>query len=223
MDHHLGILQQRVEAGAVGGQFARHERERMRGEIQQQKEENLHRGNNGGGVGKKPGISFVPQPQNQSVGRQQQRPEQQRTFLARPESGELVRRRQIAIAVVIDVGDGEIILEGGDDQDEGGKKHYGKGGDTGAARGFAQPLRTRARASQSQHSRQERVGTQRQGKQKRETANLRHERPERVFFQKQRVEATGERRILSRKDSKRGHKPRGGGRPRMVPRTGGAL
>ncbi len=71
MDHHFRILQQRVQARAVGWQFARHKSKGMGGEIQQQQEENLHRGNNGGRVGKKPGVSFVPQPQNQSVGRQQ--------------------------------------------------------------------------------------------------------------------------------------------------------
>ena len=71
MDHHLGILQQRVQSGAVGRQFARHQSKRMGGKIQQQQKENLHRGNNGGGIGEKPGVSFVPQPQDQSVSRQQ--------------------------------------------------------------------------------------------------------------------------------------------------------
>ena len=76
----------------------------MGGKIQQHQKENLHCGNNCGSVGKKPGVSFVPQPQNQSVSRQQQRPEQQRTFLSRPQGGELVGPREVAIAVVINVG-----------------------------------------------------------------------------------------------------------------------
>ena len=91
----------------------------MGGEIQQQQEENLHRGNDGRGVRKKPGISFVPQPQDKSIGGQQQRPEQQRAFLPRPQRGELVWRGQIAIAVMINVGDGEVILEGAYHQDQG--------------------------------------------------------------------------------------------------------
>ncbi len=117
----------------------------MGGKIQQQQKENLYRGDDDGSVGKKPRVSFVPQPQNQSVGRQQQRPEQQRTFLPRPQRGELVGRGQIAIAVMVDVGDGEIVLEGGGDQDDGRKKHQRKSGNARAARGFAQPFRSRTR------------------------------------------------------------------------------
>ena len=118
----------------------------MGGEIQQQQKEDLYRGNDGGCIGKKPGISFVPQPQDKSVGGQQQRPEQQRAFLPRPQRSELVWRGQIAIAVMINVGDGEVILEGGDHQDEGREKYNRKSGDSGAPRGFAQPFRPRTRA-----------------------------------------------------------------------------
>ena len=94
--------------------------------------------------------------------------------------------------MVINVGDGEIILEGGDDQDEGRKKYHRKGGDPGAPRGLAQPFRSRARTSQGQRSRQERIGAERQGEQKRETADLRHGEARTVSFQKQRFEATRE-------------------------------
>ena len=143
MNHHLGILQQRIQPSAVGGKRARHQRERMSGEIQQQQKENLHCGDDGGSIGKQPGIRLVPQPQHQSVGRQQQRPEQQRPFLPRPQRGELVGRGEIAIAVMVDVGDGEIVLESGGHQHDGREKHQRKSGNTRSPGGFAQSLRPR--------------------------------------------------------------------------------
>ena len=76
MNHHLGILQQRVKPRAVGGKRASHQRERMSGKIQQQEEEDLNCSDDGGSIGKQPGIRLMSQPQHQSVGRQQQRPEQ---------------------------------------------------------------------------------------------------------------------------------------------------
>ena len=54
----------------------------------------------------------------------------------------------------------------------GRKKYHGESGDAGAPGGFAQPLRSRARTSQGQHSREERIGAQCQREQKRKTANL---------------------------------------------------
>ena len=44
MDYHLGILQQRIQAIAVGGNCTLHDSERMRREIEQQEKENLHAG-----------------------------------------------------------------------------------------------------------------------------------------------------------------------------------
>ena len=155
MNHHLGILQQRVQARSIRRQLALHERKRMGGEVQQQQKENLHRRNNRGSVCKEPCVRLVAEPQNQSVGRQQQRPEKQRALLPRPQRGELVRRGQIAIAVVKNVSDGEVILKGGNDQDQGREKDHCKGGNPRAARGFAQAFRARAGTGQCQHSRQE--------------------------------------------------------------------
>jgi hypothetical protein len=63
----------------------------MRGEIQQQQKKDLYRSDNDGGVGEKPGVGLVPQPQYESISRKQQRPEQQRAFLPRPQRGELIR------------------------------------------------------------------------------------------------------------------------------------
>src|SRR4029078_12022350 len=113
----------------------------MGGEIHQQQEENLYRGNDGGSIGRKPGFSFVPQPQDESVSRQQQRPEQQQALLSRLQSGEFVWRRQTAIAVMKNVGDREIILEGGDDQDESGEKDNRESGDFVAAPGVVRSVR----------------------------------------------------------------------------------
>ena len=94
--------------------------------------------------------------------------------------------------MVINVGDGEIILEGRNHQDKGRQKYHRKGGDARTPGGLAQPFRSRARTSQGQRSRQERIGAERQGEQKRETADLRHGEARTVSFQKQRFEATGD-------------------------------
>ena len=119
-------------------------REGMGGEIQQQQKEDLHAGQNYRSVGEEARIGFVAQAQDESVGREQQRPEQQRTFLAGPQHGELVRAGKIAIAVMEDVGDGEVVLEGADDEDKGSEKDCGEGGDAGAAGGFADAFRAPA-------------------------------------------------------------------------------
>ncbi len=41
------------------------------------------------------------------------------------------------------VGDGEVVAEGGDDEGDGGKKHGSEDDDAGTARGLAQPLPVR--------------------------------------------------------------------------------
>ena len=74
VDDHLRILQQRIQSVAVGGQRALHQRERMRREVQQQKKEDLNRGDDDRGVGEQPRIGLVPQAQDQAVGREQQQP-----------------------------------------------------------------------------------------------------------------------------------------------------
>ena len=92
------------------------QREGMRREIHQQKKENLNRGDDDRSVGEETRIGLVPQAQDQAIGRKQQQPEKERAFLSRPESCELIRTGKVAVAVVIDVGDGEIVLEGRDHQ-----------------------------------------------------------------------------------------------------------
>ncbi len=59
--------------------------------------------------------------------------------------------------MVVNVGEGEVILEGRNDQDERRQKYDGKGGNTRTPRRFTQPFRARARTSQGQNSRQERI------------------------------------------------------------------
>ncbi len=80
--------------------------------------EDLHAGQNYRGVGEEARVGLVAEAQYESVGGEQQRPEQQRTFLPGPEHGELIRTGKIAVAVVEDVGDGEVVLEGADDEDD---------------------------------------------------------------------------------------------------------
>ncbi len=50
----------------------------------------------------------------------------------------------IRIAVVEDVGDGEVVAEGADDENHGSQKDRGEGGDAGAAGGFADTFGTAA-------------------------------------------------------------------------------
>ena len=103
-----------------------------------------------------------------------------------------------------DVGDAEIIVEGGDDQADGGEQHRNEYGETGAARGFgdaigglAQPgkqerperigaviegfdaaLGTPVRGGVAKHQRDdsggERIDAQRQGNEQGKTTYLRH-------------------------------------------------
>ena len=89
MNDHLGILQQRIQAGAIGGKRALHHGKRMRGKIQNQQKENLHRGDDHRSIGKQALIGLVTQAQNESVARQEQRPEEQRAFLPGPQTANL--------------------------------------------------------------------------------------------------------------------------------------
>ena len=113
MDDHLGVLQQRIQPVAISGNSAGGQRERIGRQVQQQQKENLHCGHDDGSMRRKTDINFVAQAQHESVGGEQQRPEKQRALLPRPQHGKLIRRRQIAIAVMQDVGDGKIVVECG--------------------------------------------------------------------------------------------------------------
>ena len=82
MDHHFWILQQRVKPEAIGRRGALHQGKRRRCEIQQQQEEDLDAGQDGGSVGGERHVHFVAEAQHESIGRQQPGPEQQRPFLS---------------------------------------------------------------------------------------------------------------------------------------------
>jgi len=87
-----------------------HDPEGPRSEIENQQKEDLDRGDDDGGVGEKSLIGLVTQAKNEAVSRQKQRPEQQRAFLSRPEDSEFVSCGKIAIAVMKNVGDREIVV-----------------------------------------------------------------------------------------------------------------
>src|SRR5271157_72638 len=70
MDDHLGILEKRIQSGAIGGERALHDGERVRGKIQNQQKENLHRGDDHRSVGEQPLIGLVAQAENESVASQ---------------------------------------------------------------------------------------------------------------------------------------------------------
>ena len=74
MDDHLRILQQRVQAKAVWGERAGFQRERRRGKIEQQQEEDLHAGQDGRGVGGETDVNLVAHAQDEPVRRQQPGP-----------------------------------------------------------------------------------------------------------------------------------------------------
>jgi hypothetical protein len=137
MDDHLGILQQRIQACAIGGQLALHDRERSGGKIQQKQEEDLDASDNDGSVREEALVGLVTKAENKSITRKQQRPEQQRTFLPGPEGRELIGRWEIAIAVVVNVGNRKIVLKGCGHKDSSGEKHSREAGDTGATCSFA--------------------------------------------------------------------------------------
>ena len=71
MNHHLWILQQRIQAVALGGDGTYCLTKRPRGKIDQQEEENLYAGNDDRSVRKKTLVRLVSKPQHESVGGQQ--------------------------------------------------------------------------------------------------------------------------------------------------------
>ncbi len=105
------------------GSAALHDGEGVGGEIQNQQKENLHRGDDHRSISKQSLIGFVAQAQNESVTGQEQRPEEQRAFLPRPEHGKLIGGGQVAVAVMENVGDGEVVVERGEHQHDARQQH----------------------------------------------------------------------------------------------------
>ena len=81
VNHHLGILQKRVETGAVGAKRAFEQPEGIGCDVYQSKKEDLHSGENDGGVSEEARISLVAKAEDEGVSGEQERPEHQRTFL----------------------------------------------------------------------------------------------------------------------------------------------
>ena len=142
VDHHLGILQKRIQSAAIGAERPFEQAEGIGGKVDQREKENLHSGENDRGVGEEAGIGFVAQTENEAVSGEQQRPEQQRAFLAGPERRKFVRTGKIAVAVVEDVGDGEIVAKGGDHQGDSRENHGSENGDAGASRRLTETFAT---------------------------------------------------------------------------------
>src|SRR5437660_579625 len=145
----------------------------MRGDIQQEQEENLHARDDNRGISKKTRVGLIAQPQNESVCCKQQRPEQQRPFLSGPENRELIRARKILVAVVKDVGDREIIGECGRDQHYGSQQNGSERSDSRAARGFPETLGSGSTNDQRQRADHERIAGKSERQQKRKTTDLR--------------------------------------------------
>src|ERR1700722_11107136 len=181
----------------------------MRREIQRGQEENLDARWNNGNRREEARIGLVTQAEDESIRGQQQRPEQERALLAGPQHGKLVRTGEVPVAVVENVGNGEIIAEGADDEHYGSKKNGGERDDAGrdgcdryAFRSLAQHRRERTcfpdryiagwlkrqrwrsplLEDERNNSSEERVSAQRQTEQKCKTTNFRHvEGPQLIF------------------------------------------
>ena len=143
MNNHLGVLKQRIETEAVcRSDAAGNEGEGLGDEVDQQEEEDLHAGEDGGGVGVEGDVGFVAKAKDEAVGGEQPCPEQQRAFLPGPDGGELVEPGEGDAAVVEDVVDREIVGEEGPDQGEGGGSDGDEAGDAGAASGLTDAFRS---------------------------------------------------------------------------------
>jgi len=183
MDNHLGILQERIESAAVGTEWALDEAEGIRGETHQREKENLDASQNHGRVGEEAGISFVPEAKDECISGEQEGPEEQRAFLSGPQGCELVGSGKSAVAVVKDVGDGEVVSESGDNQGNGSQDNGAEYDNAGAASGFTEALPVGiAFAKKSNKADYERIRAQRQCEEQGKTTDLRHvEEPHGIF------------------------------------------
>ncbi len=117
-----------------------YEGEGRRGEVEDGEEEDLDAGEDGSGVGEELDVGFVGEAEDEAVGGEEPGPEEERAFLAGPESGELVGAGEGAVGVLHDVGDGEVVGEDGVDEGESGGGDGDETGDAGAAGGVCEAL-----------------------------------------------------------------------------------
>ena len=92
-----GYWSKRIEAVAVVGNGSSEQRERRRGKVEHQQEEDLDSGQDGAGIGVQLDVGLMGQPEHKAIYPQQPRPQKQRTFLAAPQRGELVSGGQGAV------------------------------------------------------------------------------------------------------------------------------
>jgi len=93
---------------------------------------------------------------------------------------------QGTVAVMEDVGDGEIVVERGHDKNDARQQHGGERGDSSAAGSFTETSRRGVLTEQCQKACQERVRAQPKRQQQRKASDLRHRRnptvPLQYFF-----------------------------------------
>ena len=140
VDDHLRVLEEGIESVAVVWEGAGVKREGRGGEVEDGEEEDLNACENGSGVGVELDVALVGEAEYEAEGGEEPGPEEEGTFLAGPESGELVCAGEGAVGVLHDVGDGEIVDEDGVDEGEGGGGDGDETGDAGAASGVCQAL-----------------------------------------------------------------------------------
>src|SRR6266851_3659885 len=111
MDHHLRILQQRIQPKPIRRHRSRLNRKWRRRKVQQHQKENLYPRQNRRSKRREPHIHLMPHPQHKPIRTQQPSPQQQRPLLPRPQRRELVSRTQISISVMKNVRDRIVIRE----------------------------------------------------------------------------------------------------------------
>ncbi len=153
MNHHHGVLQERRQSIPVCARHqvhrsirTRHRQrlERASHKIVQRQKENLHAGHHHADVGHQFAILVpVRDEHGKNVNREEETPEEQRSFLPRPERCNLVKRREVAIAVRNDVGVREIVAEKQVLEAECREENQAAGGDSCLPWAFDQKRMTR--------------------------------------------------------------------------------
>src|SRR5208337_1559423 len=96
-------------------------------------------------------------------------------FLPGPQDGELIGGGQVAVAVMENVGDGEVVIERGQHKHDARQQHGGESCDSGAAGGFTETSRSGILTEQCNQACQERVRTQAERQHQRKASYLRHQ------------------------------------------------
>jgi len=141
VDDHLRILEQRVQAKAIGVKRSWREGERRRGEDQQQQEKDLNASQDRRSIRGEGDIDLMPQAQDKTVAGEQPCPEDQGALLSGPQGGELVVPGECPVRVVQDVIDRVVVGEGGPDHSQCSDRHGNEAGYAGTARGLTKMLR----------------------------------------------------------------------------------